>query len=60
MNDIYNLIYGGTAGIISRTITSPLERIKILRQNYPTKYNNSIPGIFLNIYAQQDGIYRSS
>ena len=34
MNEnITNFIYAGTAGIISRTITSPLERLKILYQN---------------------------
>lgn len=41
MNDnIKNFLYGGTAGIISRTVTSPFERLKILRQIYPDKYKN--------------------
>ena len=39
MNEnIKNFIYGGSAGIISRTLTSPFERLKILRQIYPNEY----------------------
>ena len=37
---IKNFINGGIAGIVSRTITSPFERLKILRQNFPLQYNN--------------------
>ena len=38
-NDNYkNFIVGGFAGGISRSITSPLEVIKVLQQNYPNTY----------------------
>lgn len=43
-------IFGGFAGIISRTITSPFERYKILKQMYPLKYNNNIIYSYYQIY----------
>ena len=44
-----NFIIGGFAGGLSRTITSPLEVIKVLQQNYPNKYGKqSITSILKN------------
>ena len=39
-----NFIIGGFAGGISRSVTSPLEVIKVLQQNYPNTYGKQ--GIF--------------
>ena len=39
-DNLKNFLYGGISGIVSRTITSPFERLKILRQIFPLKYKN--------------------
>lgn len=55
MNDIYlNFFYGGVAGIVSRTVTAPFERLKMLRQNYPKIYcHDSILKSFRVIHQSQ-------
>jgi hypothetical protein len=51
-----NFFYGGVAGIVSRTVTAPFERLKMLRQNYPKIYcHNSILRSFQFIH-QKEGL----
>ena len=53
-NFIKNFIYGGIAGMISRTITSPFERLKILRQNFPNQYSkHNIYSSFRQMYLRE-------
>ena len=50
-----NIIYfiqGGISGVISRTLTSPFERLKILQQNYPMKYNKNTLNSLKYIYIK--------
>ncbi len=56
-NEIKNLVFGGTAGCISRTIIAPLDKIKILMQFRQTKMpfrtfmkNNIKEEGFLNLW----------
>jgi len=53
-NDFFsNFIIGGFAGGLSRTVTSPLEITKMLKQNYPNCYGKqNTPQIIYNIYKQ--------
>ena len=63
MNDyIINFIQGGVAGVVSRTITSPFERLKILQQNYPSLYNRGVYVSFSQIYRTNGliGLYRGN
>jgi len=56
--DIYHLMSGAFAGIVSRTFTAPLDRLKILYQVMYSNKNVSPPGIkdgLKQIY-QNDGI----
>lgn len=47
---LLNFAIGGTAGVVSRTVTAPFERIKILRQNFPTRYTTSLPEVVRSLY----------
>ena len=51
-----NFIYGGISGIISRTITSPFERLKILQQNQPLLYCNGNLYNSLRIIIKKEGV----
>ena len=51
----YNLLFGGTAGIISRTIVSPLDRVKILMQT--TKKSNKSFIIVMTDTIKQEGFH---
>mmetsp|Transcript_7873 Transcript_7873/g.15236 ORF Transcript_7873/g.15236 Transcript_7873/m.15236 type:complete len:306 (+) Transcript_7873:3056-3973(+) len=50
----WHLVTGGVAGAVSRTLTSPLERIKILRQCQTAEYSSlSMMQIFKAISAKE-------
>ena len=51
-----NFLYGGLSGIISRTITSPFERLKILQQNNPILYSKGNPISSLHFVIKNEGI----
>ena len=58
MSDIYlNFFYGGVAGIVSRTVTAPFERLKMLRQNYPKKYCHSSIYQSFRVIHQSEGLW---
>jgi len=48
---IKNFLYGGTGGIVSRTLTAPFERLKMLRQNFPNQYKG------INVFRSLHTIY---
>jgi solute carrier family 25 (mitochondrial phosphate transporter), member 23/24/25/41 len=53
MTLIYELLTGGFAGALSRTLTAPFELTKILKQNNPNYYGNKrTPNIIGNIFKK--------
>ena len=53
-DNMYNFFVGGLAGITSRTITSPFERLKMLRQIHPHIYSSkNIPNSLIYIYKNE-------
>jgi solute carrier family 25 (mitochondrial phosphate transporter), member 23/24/25/41 len=54
-----NLGFGAIAGVVSRTMVAPLERMKILYQIQSSKYNGTIINNFQHIYKQEGfrGLY---
>ena len=57
MDNIYiNFLNGGIAGIISRTVTSPFEILKVLKQNYPHKYNDRLMISSMRVIYNRNGL----
>lgn len=55
MSSTENFVYGGISGIISRTLTSPFERLKILQQNEPLLYSKGNPIKSLQFVIKNEG-----